>query len=74
MYLKVRVKPGARSEEVITESHDHFIISVREKAERNQANKRIVEIIKSLFPGKIVRIINGHQSPSKLLAVDEREE
>jgi uncharacterized protein YggU (UPF0235/DUF167 family) len=73
MYIKVRVKAGQRSEEVIKEKDDHFIISIREKAERNQANKRILEIIKNLFPGKTVRIINGHQSPSKLLAVDERE-
>jgi uncharacterized protein YggU (UPF0235/DUF167 family) len=70
MYLKVRVKAGQRKEEVITESADHFMISVKEPAERNQANKRIIEIIRGLFPGTIVRIVNGHQSPSKLIAVD----
>jgi uncharacterized protein (TIGR00251 family) len=74
MYIKVRVKAGARKEEVIKEKDDHFIISIKEPAERNQANRRIIEIIKGLFPGTIVRIINGHQSPSKLLAVDEKGE
>lgn len=74
MYIKVRVKAGQRREEVIKEKDDHFTISVKEKAERNQANKRIVEIITNLFPRKIVRIINGHQSPSKLIAVDSKEE
>ncbi|MBU6232366.1 DUF167 domain-containing protein [Patescibacteria group bacterium] len=70
MYIKVRVKPGARAEEVIKESDDHFVVSVREKAERNQANSRVLEILRAMFPGKSVRIIHGHQGPSKLVAVD----
>jgi len=71
MYIKVRAKVAQRTEEVIQESADHYIISIKEKAERNMANKRILEIVRSLFPGKSVRIINGHQSPGKLIAVDE---
>ncbi|MEN9913201.1 MAG: hypothetical protein RLY66_609 [Candidatus Parcubacteria bacterium] len=71
MYIKVRVKAGQRAEKVIQESDDHFVMSVKEKAERNMANKRILEIVRSMFPGKSVRIINGHQSPGKLIAVDE---
>ncbi len=71
MYLHIRVKAHARSEEVVKESTDHYVISVKEKAERNEANHRILEIMKSMFPGRLVRIIHGHQSPSKLLAVDE---
>ncbi|MEK7641536.1 MAG: DUF167 family protein [Patescibacteria group bacterium] len=70
MYIKVRVKAGQRAEKVIQESDDHFVISVKEKAERNMANKRILEIVRGMFPGKSVRIINGHQSPGKLIAVD----
>lgn len=71
MYIKVLVKAGQRAEKVIKESDDHFVISVREKAERNMANKRILEIVRDMFPGMSVRIINGHQSPGKLIAVDE---
>ena len=71
MYIKVRVKPNARKEEVIQESDDHFVISVKQKAERNMANKRILEIVKAMYPGELVRIIHGHQSPSKLLAIGE---
>lgn len=70
MYIKVRAKTNSRKEEVIKESDDHFVISVREKAERNMANERILEIVRGLFPGKSVRIINGHHSPSKLLSID----
>ena len=70
MYIKVRVKADSRAEEVVKESHDHYVISVKEKAERNLANKRIIEIVKDMFPGQLVRIIHGHKSPSKLIAID----
>ena len=72
MYIKVRVKSGQRAEEVIKESDDHFVISVKQKAERNMANRRVVEILKEMYPNMLVRIIHGHQSPSKLLAIDEK--
>jgi uncharacterized protein YggU (UPF0235/DUF167 family) len=72
MYIKVRVQAGAKREEVKKKTKDSYNISVREKAERNQANKRMVEIVASLFDISVnnVRIINGHQSPSKLLSIN----
>lgn len=71
MYIKVRVLAGAKREEVEKKADDHYIISVKEPAERNLANKRICEIIASLYniSSKQVRIISGHQSPSKILSV-----
>ena len=71
MYIKVRVIAGAKREVVDQESADHFKVSVKEPAERNLANSRILEIFRMKFPGKNVQIINGHHSPSKLLAIDD---
>lgn len=72
MYIKVRVQAGAKKEEIKKKNKDTYMINVREKAERNLANRRICEIIAGVFgvPAKKVRIISGHQSPSKILAVD----
>lgn len=72
MYIKVRVQAGSKKEEIKKKSKDTYIISVKEKAERNMANKRICEIVSSLFnvSTKDVRIINGHQSPSKILSIN----
>lgn len=72
MYVKVRVVAGSKKEEVTLEKPNYYKIFVREKAERNMANKRILEIIAreySVKPAQ-VRIISGHHSPSKLLSVD----
>ncbi len=73
MYIKVVAKTQAKKESLIKKSKDHFLISVKEKAERNMANKRIIEILALFFEvqkGKI-RIINGHHHPHKLIVVED---
>lgn len=72
MYIKVKVTPGARLEKIEKKSKDHYLVWVREKAERNMANTRVCQIM-ALYLGvsrKSVRIISGHQSPSKILSVN----
>lgn len=71
MYLHLKVKTEAKREEVRQVSADHYEISVREPAERNLANKRIIELLNELFPNRQVRIINGYHSPSKLISIDD---
>lgn len=72
MYVKVRAIAGAKKENLQEESSTHFSISVREKAERNAANLRIRELLAMHFGVLLrrVRIVNGHQSPSKLFSID----
>lgn len=72
MYIKVRVHPEARKEEVVKKDDTHYEIWVKEPALRNLANTRIVELVAREFKlviGK-VRIISGHHSPSKILSID----
>lgn len=73
MYIKVRVKTGQKKETVAEGAKGVLAVSVKEKAERNSANVRIIEIIAERLgvPVKKVRIISGHHSPSKLLFVTE---
>ena len=71
-YIHVKVTAGDKKEVFKQKNEDHFDISVKEKAERNMANNRILEIIREHY--KIsknkVRIVNGHHHPSKLLIVE----
>ncbi|MBI3305767.1 DUF167 domain-containing protein [Candidatus Nomurabacteria bacterium] len=71
-YVNIKVTAGARKEIFREKSPYHFEISVREKAERNMANARVLELVAGHFkvPLKKVRIVNGHRHPSKLLVVD----
>jgi len=71
MYIHAKDKTGAKKEEVTKISADHYLISVRQVAKRNEANRRVVEILKEIFSGRAVKIVNGHHSPSKLLTVED---
>jgi len=70
VYIHVKTTPGARKESIEETKPLYFKISVREKAENNEANKRVIELLQEHFKTKNVRIVNGHQSPSKLIFID----
>lgn len=69
MYIKVKVLTKAKKEIIKKVRDDYYEISLREPAERNLANNRIIEIIKKMHKGA-VRMISGHHHPSKILSVD----
>jgi uncharacterized protein YggU (UPF0235/DUF167 family) len=73
MYVKVRVIAGAKKEKFEKVSDTHFKISVKEKAEQNLANRRVMELIASHFHvlAKQIRLISGHRSPSKILSIPD---
>ena len=72
-YIHTKVTAGAKKKLIKQKSEDHFEISVKEKAEHNLANKRVLELFSLHFkiPASKIRIINGHRSPSKLLVVED---
>ena len=71
-YIHVKVRAGATKESFKQNSEDHFEISVKEKAERNMANARVLALVAEHFRVSVknIRIVNGHHHSSKLLVVD----
>ncbi len=71
-YIHVKVTAGVKKESFEQKNKDHFEARVREKAERNMANNRVLELVAMYFkvPKSKVRIINGHKHPSKLLVIE----
>jgi uncharacterized protein YggU (UPF0235/DUF167 family) len=71
-YIHAKVFSSARQESFKQKSEDHFEIFVKEKAERNMANARVIELLAKHFKvSKLkIRIINGHHHPSKLMVVE----
>lgn len=72
MYIKLKVKAGAKRESIVQKKNDQFEIAVREEAARNMANRRVRELIALYFnvPLGKVRIVKGHTLPSKILSVN----
>lgn len=73
MYIKVEVIAGTKEEYVKKTGSDSFVISVREKAEQNMANRRVLELVRGEFGGRgvMVKIVSGHHSPRKILSVEK---
>lgn len=76
MFIHIKVKPNSKKEVFKKIDDNHFEISVKEKAERNLANKRVLELLKKYITENIkkdvkqIRIVNGHHSPSKLVSIN----
>jgi len=71
MYIKVKVKAGAKRDEIEQVNENTFNVSVKADARQNMANKSVVRIVARYLDieENKVRIINGHQSPSKLISI-----
>jgi len=71
VHIKVRVSAGAKKDEVTELAPDTLVVSVRAKPERNEANRRMLELVAKhlgIAMGRI-RLIHGHHSPAKILEV-----
>jgi uncharacterized protein YggU (UPF0235/DUF167 family) len=71
MHIKIRAKTGQKKESFVQKNEDTFLVSVKEEAERNMANKRIIALVAKHFnlPAAKVRIIKGQTSSSKIMLV-----
>lgn len=73
MYIRVKVTASAKKETLTVKSKDHLVVTVKEPAKQNLANKRIVELVANHFNllPRSVRIISGHTNPSKILSIPD---
>jgi uncharacterized protein (TIGR00251 family) len=69
MYIKISVNAGAKEESLVRVSDDRYEISVKEPKKDGRANKRVIEILRGLYPKSSVRIIAGHLWPNKIVEV-----
>jgi uncharacterized protein YggU (UPF0235/DUF167 family) len=71
MYIKIEVTLNQKKEKITEIKPGYFEISVNAKAERGEANKRVLDLVRGHFenPAGGVKIINGHRSRVKLLKI-----
>lgn len=71
MYLRVNITPGARTNSLRCVTSENYEISVKDKAEHNLANKKMLELLAAELkvPVARLRIISGHQHPHKLISL-----
>ena len=72
MYIRVKVYAGLKKESFKEKGKDSFEVAVKEPAERNLANNRVLELVADHYGVKKnkIRIISGHHHQSKILSLD----
>ncbi|MBU1046653.1 DUF167 domain-containing protein [Patescibacteria group bacterium] len=73
MYIKAKVFPKSKKESIEKVKDFRFEIHIKEKAEKNMANKRVLELLVEYFKirSKDIKIISGHHHPVKLLSIND---
>jgi uncharacterized protein YggU (UPF0235/DUF167 family) len=72
MYIKINALTAQKQEFLKETGPNRFLLSVREKAEQNMANRKIIELIAGHFsiPVSQVKIVSGHHKPSKMFDIN----
>jgi uncharacterized protein len=71
MLIRVLVTPNAKQARVVKVSDDYFEVWVDERAERGQANKRLLEILAEHFkiPKSKIILLKGTRTRNKTIQV-----
>lgn len=74
MYIKVKVTPDAKKDEIKNIGPSRFEVKTKAPAERGLANEAVLTLLAShlKLPRSRFRIISGHHEHSKLISVREK--
>lgn len=73
MLIKVKAFPLSKEDKVVKKKEDSFDVFVEAEAERNMANKRIIELLAEYFelPQTKIKMIKGFKEPSKIFDIKD---
>jgi uncharacterized protein (TIGR00251 family) len=66
--LQVKVKPGAKKSEILSEDGNNLVVAVAAQPEKGKANAELVKFLSKKLK-KQVRIVSGFGSHTKILEV-----
>ena len=71
MYIKAKVRPNSKKDQIIELKPNYYEIHLKAKPERNQANISLIDFLNTYFenPPGGVKIINGHHTRVKLIRI-----
>ena len=69
--IHIKVFPDAKRQSIEQTADRTLRIFVREPAERNQANKKVLELVADFYnlPKNRLRMITGHRSLKKIIQI-----
>lgn len=75
MLIKVKVFPKSKEESIIKKSEDSYVVKVKEKAERGEANARVKELLQNYFgiSSNKIKLLKGGRKPNKIFEIVEAD-
>jgi uncharacterized protein YggU (UPF0235/DUF167 family) len=72
MLIKVKVTTGSKEDLITKKDEDSYIVNVREKAERGQANQKVKAILSSYFrvPSGKIKLVKGGKKQNKIFEIN----
>ncbi|MDD5606721.1 MAG: DUF167 domain-containing protein [Candidatus Pacebacteria bacterium] len=71
MFIKVRVFPNSKKQEIIKKSLDSFDVKLKEKPEKNLANKALFSILADYLQisKNKIKLVKGSKQQNKILKI-----
>lgn len=71
MFIKIKVFPGSKKNEIIKKSEDSFDVKVREKPKQGKANQAVIKILASYLklPKEKIKLIKGFKEKNKIFEI-----
>jgi len=71
MFIKVKVFPDSKKDEIIKKADDRFEIKVKEKAKNGLANKKVIEILSKYLnvPEEKLILVRGAKQRNKIFEI-----
>ncbi len=71
MRIKVKVKPNSRSNEVIENGKDSYVVKVSVPPEKGKANKKVIELLSKHFkiPKSAISLVSGELYKEKVFEI-----
>jgi len=73
MYIKIKVFPKSKRNDVVERSEDAFIIYTKAKAERGEANEAVQKLLSNFLsiPLHRIHLVKGSKSPNKIFEIKQ---
>jgi uncharacterized protein YggU (UPF0235/DUF167 family) len=71
MFIKVKVHTESKENKIVKKTSDSYDVYVREKAERGEANKKVIETLSIFFkvPAGRIKLVKGGKKPGKIFEI-----
>ena len=76
MILRAKIKPNSRSNQLLKDSQERWIVKVKAIAEKGKANEEAIRFLSEILsiPKSSIQLVGGFNNPAKKFQIDALNE